>query len=312
METIKPSDDEKKDLLNQTNSNDTSISDSTISDAPLNNAIISDANEKDCSIFDTSINNSLEFSIPENIEVSNTINDIETYAPDISSIVTEENSFFEETKNNTVIDSENNVFIKKILPIISKVWVSGIVAMILYFVISYGILYKKVQTAVLLKDNIYKSENVGSPFVLGIIFPKIYIPFNMDEKEAFYVISHAVIFTHVDTTATANSLSLAAFNFDHNFWQTFSGVNGIITVAILVVAIALISQRALGCMALNRNDDVSLYCGTVMASGIMLVASSFMFNFYADFRIYATVWLILGLCGSVYQTCFRPYNLMEE
>lgn len=189
METIKPSDDEKKDLLNQTNSNDTSISDSTISDATLNNAI-SDANEKDCSIFDTSINNSLEFSIPENIEVSNTINDTETYAPDISSIVTEENSFFEETKNNTVIDSKNNVFIKKILPIISKVWVSGIVAMILYFVISYVILYKKVQTAVLLKDNIYKSENVGSPFVFGIIFPKIYIPFNMDEKEAFYVISH--------------------------------------------------------------------------------------------------------------------------
>ena len=74
--------------------------------------------------------------------------------------------------------------------IFSKVWVIGIAAMLLYTVISYFKVKRKIGTAVLLRDNIFQSENVVSPFVLGIIKPKIYLPFNMNEQDMEHVIAH--------------------------------------------------------------------------------------------------------------------------
>ena len=74
--------------------------------------------------------------------------------------------------------------------IFSKVWVIGIAAMLLYTVISYFKVKRKIGTAVLLRDYIFQSENVVSPFVLGIIKPKIYLPFNMNEQDMDHVIAH--------------------------------------------------------------------------------------------------------------------------
>lgn len=74
--------------------------------------------------------------------------------------------------------------------IFSKVWVIGIAGMILYTVISYWRVRRKIATAVLLRDNIYQSENVISPFVLGIVQPKIYLPFHMDEQDISHVVAH--------------------------------------------------------------------------------------------------------------------------
>lgn len=70
------------------------------------------------------------------------------------------------------------------------VWIIGIAAILLYGIISYIRVKKTVTDAVLLKDNIWQSEKVVSPFILGIFKPKIYIPFNMDAETANYVIAH--------------------------------------------------------------------------------------------------------------------------
>ena len=76
------------------------------------------------------------------------------------------------------------------IPIFALVWVIGIVAMVLYTVISFLRVKRKIGTAVLLCDNIYQSESVVSPFVLGILRPKIYLPFNMTEQDMAQVIAH--------------------------------------------------------------------------------------------------------------------------
>ena len=76
------------------------------------------------------------------------------------------------------------------IPIFALVWVIGIVAMVLYTVISFLRVKRKIGTAVLLCDNIYQSESVVSPFVLGILRPKIYLPFNMNEQDMAQVIAH--------------------------------------------------------------------------------------------------------------------------
>ena len=74
--------------------------------------------------------------------------------------------------------------------ILAIVWMVGIVVLLAYTIISYLRVKNKIGTAVLLRDNIYQSENVVSPFVLGIIKPKIYLPFNMNEQDMTHVIAH--------------------------------------------------------------------------------------------------------------------------
>ena len=85
-------------------------------------------------------------------------------------------------------DSANPLQI--IIPIIAAIWLAGIAAMLIYTIVSYVRLVRKVGTAVLYKDNIYQSENVISPFVLGLVKPKIYLPFNMNEEAMSHVIAH--------------------------------------------------------------------------------------------------------------------------
>jgi len=77
-----------------------------------------------------------------------------------------------------------------IIPILTIVWVFGIISFLLYATISYGHLHKMVATAILKQDNIYQSENISTPFVFGIMRPKIYLPYHLDETNMEYVIAH--------------------------------------------------------------------------------------------------------------------------
>lgn len=105
----------------------------------------------------------------------------------------------------TIVDNQINDYLKgnyfegvtrpmgnfvDVTTILGIAWIIGIIALLAYTVISYLRLKRKVDTAVLLCDNIFQSENVVSPFVLGIIKPRIYLPFNMNESDMNYVIAH--------------------------------------------------------------------------------------------------------------------------
>lgn len=76
------------------------------------------------------------------------------------------------------------------IPILTGIWLFGIAALFLYSAVSYWRLHRKVCEAVILRGNIYQSEKVCSPFVLGIIKPKIYLPYHMDSREMDHVIAH--------------------------------------------------------------------------------------------------------------------------
>ena len=76
------------------------------------------------------------------------------------------------------------------IPIFSILWITGIAALLLYTVVSYWRLQRKVSEAVIFRDNIYQSENVASPFVLGIIKPKIYLPYHIDGQDLSHVVAH--------------------------------------------------------------------------------------------------------------------------
>ena len=76
------------------------------------------------------------------------------------------------------------------IPLASVVWAFGMVLMFLYTAISYWRLIRRIDAAVLYRDNIFQSENVSSPFVLGIIKPKIYLLFHMNEQDLQHVVAH--------------------------------------------------------------------------------------------------------------------------
>lgn len=76
------------------------------------------------------------------------------------------------------------------IPVLAVVWSTGAVVLFTYTAISYRRLRRKVGTAILLRDNIFQSENVNTPFVLGVIKPRIYLPFRMGEQNLEHVVSH--------------------------------------------------------------------------------------------------------------------------
>lgn len=74
--------------------------------------------------------------------------------------------------------------------ILVAVWAAGVLVFLSYFLFSWRRMRKKVEKAVWLRDNIWECEQISSPFVMGILQPKIYIPFHMDESQGILLIRH--------------------------------------------------------------------------------------------------------------------------
>ena len=106
----------------------------------------------------------------------------------ITSVDTVVNPIITETFAPEPIASANPLQI--LIPVSANLWILGIIAMLLYSAVSYFLLRRRMVTAVRLRNNIYQSENVDSPFVLGIITPRIYLPFRMDGRNLTHVIAH--------------------------------------------------------------------------------------------------------------------------
>ena len=70
------------------------------------------------------------------------------------------------------------------------VWIAGMAAMGLYAVVSYGRVYRKVREAVSFHEHIWLCDHIDTPFILGVIRPRIYLPSDMSELDMQYVIAH--------------------------------------------------------------------------------------------------------------------------
>lgn len=76
------------------------------------------------------------------------------------------------------------------IPVLACIWLLGMALLLAYTAISYWRLRRRVCEAVILRDNIYQCGTVGSPFVLGLIRPKIYLPYNLDGQDMSHVLAH--------------------------------------------------------------------------------------------------------------------------
>ncbi len=77
-----------------------------------------------------------------------------------------------------------------VMAILSLVWVVGVTLLILYSVISYRKIIKNLKTSTLVRDDIFETDRIATPFVCGFIKPKIYIPTDISQSELPYILAH--------------------------------------------------------------------------------------------------------------------------
>lgn len=74
--------------------------------------------------------------------------------------------------------------------LVALAWVAGVAVMLLYAAFSYLRVRLSVREGMHLKDRLWLCDRISSPFILGIIRPKIYIPSSLEASDLEYVIAH--------------------------------------------------------------------------------------------------------------------------
>ena len=74
--------------------------------------------------------------------------------------------------------------------IASLIWLTGIIIMLAYFIISFLVIRHKVSASIRTASNTYECDEIVSPFILGLISPKIYLPSGLDARVKECVIAH--------------------------------------------------------------------------------------------------------------------------
>ena len=80
--------------------------------------------------------------------------------------------------------------VQVLLAIATVVWIAGVAGMLVYTLISYLRLRHKVRVSMSIEKNTYICDDINTPFILGIIKPKIYLPSNLTASEQDYVLRH--------------------------------------------------------------------------------------------------------------------------
>lgn len=70
------------------------------------------------------------------------------------------------------------------------VWLIGLGAMLLYALVSYLRLRRRVSVSLPIRDRIYLCDAISSPFILGVVKPRIYLPSGLDEVQRQNVLAH--------------------------------------------------------------------------------------------------------------------------
>ena len=112
---------------------------------------------------------------------------------------------------SSVLDSFQGA--ETVARVVFGVWLSGVLGILIYSVISYVRLKKKLICSVNFRDNIYIADDIQMPFVLGLVRPKIYLPGGMQKENQLYVLAHES--THIrrwDTIRKLTALLITAIH----------------------------------------------------------------------------------------------------
>ncbi|MBO4847305.1 MAG: hypothetical protein J5525_13550 [Lachnospiraceae bacterium] len=122
--------------------------------------------------------------VPENIAMSQT--------PQINSglviIDSTINPVIEKSFTPQITSSVNPMQV--VIFVASIIWIAGVALMLLYALISFVMLKRKVAASVVVEDDVMMCDDVLSPFILGVFRPTIYVPSAMTDDTVNMVIAH--------------------------------------------------------------------------------------------------------------------------
>lgn len=124
-------------------------------------------------------------TIPQNITMSPT--------PSINSGVDVIDKTFNPIIIDTLAPTDPSVSVNPMQIVISSctaIWIVGMILMLLYSLISYLVLYRKVSVSLKTQGNVYLCDDISTPFILGVIRPRIYVPSELNNEELRYVLAH--------------------------------------------------------------------------------------------------------------------------
>lgn len=101
---------------------------------------------------------------------------------------TNKNQKTKQNQNNTA--GTENISQSLTVTTTAFIWLFGCIVLLVRNLFLIWRTKQTVLMAIRRKDNIYESEYISTPFVLGIVRPKIYIPFNLSEQEREYILKH--------------------------------------------------------------------------------------------------------------------------
>ena len=79
---------------------------------------------------------------------------------------------------------------KDLIPVLFGIWLAGMGLMLVYMALSYSRLHRLTLGAFRERGNVYRSERITSPFLLGVVRPRICLPVGLEEPELTYVLAH--------------------------------------------------------------------------------------------------------------------------
>ena len=136
---------------------------------------------------------------------------------------------YQEAGQNYVVVSASPVhtppktFGESVVPGLSVVWIIGIGIMLIYMIGSLLNLHRRLRTAVIREKGVWESDEITSPFILGVIRPRIYLPTSLTEEERTFVLDHEK--THLkrgdQVWKPLGYLLLSVYWFNPLFWLAY-------------------------------------------------------------------------------------------
>lgn len=73
---------------------------------------------------------------------------------------------------------------------LSVIWLAGFLLLLIYSILSYVKIKRRLKTATLVRDSIFETDQIGTAFVCGFLSPKIYVPVGVPETHLPYILAH--------------------------------------------------------------------------------------------------------------------------
>ena len=119
--------------------------------------------------------------IPRNIELA-AIPQIHTGIPAVDTVVN--NNLPAPTPEASVNPMQIVIFVGMLI------WIAGMVVMAVISIVNYVRLRRDLRFAVRMEGNVWQCETVRSPFLVGLINPRIYLPYGLDNQTQEYILAH--------------------------------------------------------------------------------------------------------------------------